>query len=60
MIVTSRNPILSQVEDRAAFLEHLIEEYPRLLQEWTEKIDRKFQKEAEEIAEALHRCDFYV
>ena len=51
MICTLRNPLLSQVEDRAAFLEHLIEEYPRLLKEWTEKTDKKFQKEAEEIAE---------
>ena len=51
MIFTIRNNVLSQIEDRAAFLEHLIEEYPRLLKEWTEKTDESFRKDAEESAE---------
>ncbi|MBR7013308.1 MAG: hypothetical protein IKI07_00390, partial [Prevotella sp.] len=46
-----RNKILAQIEDRASFLEHLLEEYPRLLKEWTDKTDKTFKKEAEKISE---------
>lgn len=51
MAFTIRDKILSQVEDRASFLEHLIEDYPRLLKEWTEKTDKSFKDAAEEYAE---------
>lgn len=51
MVFTIRDNVLAQIEDRAAFLEHLIEEYPRLLKEWTDKTDKTFQKDAEEIAD---------
>lgn len=51
MRFTIRDKILAQIEDRAAFLEHLVDEYPRLLKEWTDKTDQKFKKEAEEIAD---------
>lgn len=51
MICTSKNLILAQVEDRAAFLRDLIEEYPRLLSEWTERTDMSFKEVAEEYAE---------
>ena len=51
MQFTIRNKDLAKIEDRARFLEHLIEEYSRLLQDWTEKTNRIFLKEAEEYAE---------
>ena len=51
MRFTIRDKILSQVEDRAAFLEHLLEEYPKLLSEWTEKTDQSFKDVAKEYAE---------
>lgn len=51
MKFTIRDKILTQIEDRAAFLEHLLEEYPRLLKEWTDKTEQNFKKEAEEIAD---------
>lgn len=51
MKFTIRDKILAQIEDRAAFLEHLLEEYPRLLKEWTDKTDQNFKKEAEDIAD---------
>ena len=51
MTFTIRDKVLSQIEDRAAFLEHLIEEYPRLLKEWTEKTDKSFKDAAKEYAE---------
>ena len=51
MICTSKNLFLAQVEDRAAFLRDLIEEYPRLLSEWTERTDMSFKEVAEEYAE---------
>lgn len=50
MVFTLRDKVLAQIEDRAAFLEHLIEEYPRLLREWTERTDESFRKLAEESA----------
>ena len=50
MHCTIRNEFLAKVEDRASFLEHLIGEYPRLLQEWTEKTDKIFQQVAEQYA----------
>lgn len=51
MIRTIRNEILAKIEDRASFLEYLIKEYPRLLEEWTEKTDKEFEKEAKEEAD---------
>lgn len=51
MQFTIRNEKLAEVEDRASFLEHLIEEYPRLLKEWTEKTDKAFQQDAEQFAD---------
>lgn len=51
MICTIRNEILAKIEDRASFLEYLIKEYPRLLEEWTEKNDKEFEKEAKEEAD---------
>ena len=51
MKFTLRDKILAQIEDRAAFLEHLLEEYPRLLKEWKDKTDKTFKREAEEISE---------
>ena len=51
MKFTIRDKILAQIEDRAAFIEHLLDEYPRLLKEWTERTDKSFKKEAEDIAE---------
>ena len=51
MNFTIRDKVLSQVENRAAFLEHLIEEYPKLLNEWTEKTDKLFQQDAESFAD---------
>ena len=51
MRFTIRDKILAQIEDRAAFLEHLLEEYPRLLKEWTDKNDTNFKKEAEMISD---------
>ena len=51
MRLTIRDKILAQIEDRAAFLEHLLEEYPRLLKEWTDKTNQNIKKEAEEIAD---------
>ena len=46
-----RDPILSIVEDRAAFIETLIQEYPRLINDWENSMDDKFQEEAEIISE---------
>ncbi len=51
MRFTIRNHVLAQVEDRARFLEHLIEEYPRLLKEWTDKTDNEFKQDAEEYSD---------
>ena len=51
MIITIQDKVLSQIEDRAAFLEHLIEEYPMLLKEWKEKTDKSFRKDAEDYAD---------
>lgn len=51
MIITLRDKILAQIEDRAAFIRHLIEEYPKLLAEWTDKTDKSFKEIAEEYAE---------
>lgn len=48
MICTIRNEILAKIEDRASFLEYLIKEYPSLLEEWTEKTNKEFEKEAVE------------
>lgn len=50
MQFTIRNHILALIEDKARFLEHLIEEYPNFLKEWTEKTDREFQQDAESYA----------
>ena len=51
MVFTIRDKVLFQIEDRAVFIEHLIEEYPRLLKEWTKKTDEFFRKDSEESAE---------
>lgn len=51
MIFTIRDKVLAQVEDRAAFLAHLVEEYPRFLNEWTEKTKLSFKKVAEDYSE---------
>lgn len=51
MRFTIRDKVLAQIEDRAAFLEHLLEEYPRLLKDWTDKTEQSFKKEAEDISE---------
>ncbi len=48
---TSRNKALAAIEERAAFLEHLLDEYPRLLKELTEKTEQTFKNEAEDISE---------
>lgn len=51
MQFTIRNQILAQIEDRASFLEHLLGEYPRLLAEWTGKMDKSLKQDAEAFAE---------
>ena len=51
MGITARYSLLAQVEDRALFLKHLIEEYPYLLKDWTEKTDKILREAAEEYAE---------
>ena len=51
MKFTIRDKVLAQIEDRAAFLEHLLEEYPRLLRDWTDKTEQSFKKEVENIAD---------
>ena len=51
MKYVKRSQTLSLIEDRERFLEHLIKEYPSLLRNWTEKEDKKFQKEADFFAD---------
>ncbi len=51
MRFTIRNETLAKVEDQASFLEYLIEEYPRLLKDWTDKLDKEFQQQAEIIVD---------
>jgi hypothetical protein len=50
MSFTIQDPLLRRVADRAAFIEHLIREYPMFLNQWTKQTEEKFKKEMEEIA----------
>ena len=50
MSITVRHPVRDSIEDGASFMEHLIQEYPRLLDDWAESTNTKFQDEAKRIA----------
>lgn len=50
MSITVRHPVRASIEDGASFMEHLIQEYPRLLDDWAESTNTKFQDEAKRIA----------
>lgn len=47
MAFSVRDPILAIVDDRASYLEYLIQEYPHILKQWEKKVDCEFEKEAE-------------
>lgn len=62
MAIKVRDIFLAQVQDKADFIEFILDEYPSIYNEWVAKQDKKFRNEAElcsdgdwEIEESIYK-----
>lgn len=62
MTIKVRDKFLAQVQDKADFIEFILDQYPSIYHEWAAKQDKEFRKEAElrsdgdwEIEESIYK-----
>lgn len=48
MVIAVRHPMIAKVDDQASFLNTLLNEYPKFLNEWGNKLEKEFEQIAKD------------
>ena len=51
MAIALRHPIMAKVDDQASFLNTLLDEYPKFLNEWENKTEKEFEQIAKDSSD---------